>query len=183
MGQRSVGEGRGRWGRRGRAAFPWTPGFRGLRVAAGVRGNLSIRPEPARVVGRRGTRGARTETMEGSDTAGRAMFRLEACVRGGAARSARVRVRAGTAENLARLGWTTVEDRRAVGSRAVARAAAREGSDGPRRGEHETRVPRVSPRSLRARAVVTSPEAPRAKRRRQAVRCREPRGERARTRG
>ena len=145
-----------------------------MRVAAGVRGNAPIRPEPARVVGRRGTLGALTETMEGSDTAGRAMFRLEACVRGGAARSARVRVRAGTAENLARLGWTTVEDRRAVGSRAVARAAAREGSDGPRRGEHETRVPRVSPRSLRARAVVTSPEAPRA-RRRQAVRCREPR--------
>ena len=121
--------------------------------------------------------------MEGSDTAGRAMFRLEACVRGGAARSARVRVRAGTAENLARLGWTTVEDRRAVGSRAVARAAAREGSDGPRRGEHETRVPRVSPRSLRARAVVTSPEAPRAKRRRQAVRWPRSREARERARG
>ena len=56
-------------------------------------------------------------------------------------------------------GRTTVEDRRAVGSRAVARAAAREGSDGSRRGEHDTGVPRVSPRSLRARAVVTSPEA------------------------
>ena len=90
---------------------PWFPGFAGR----GGCGNLSIRPEPARVVGRRGTVGALTETMEGSDTAGRAMFRLEACVRGGAARSARGRVRAGTAENLARL---PVDGRR---SRIVAR--------------------------------------------------------------
>ena len=108
-----------------------------MRVAAGVREIFQSGPNRRAWWGDAGL-GALTETMEGSDTAGRAMFRLEACVRGGAARSARVRVRAGTAENLARLGRTTVEDRRAVGSRAVARAAAREGSDGPRRGEHET---------------------------------------------
>ena len=80
-------------------------------------------------------------------------------------------------------GRTTVEDRRAVGSRAVARGAAREGSDGSRRGEHDTGVPRVSPRSLRARAVVTSPQAPRAKRRRQAVRWPRSREARERARG
>ena len=80
-------------------------------------------------------------------------------------------------------GRTTVEDRRAVGSRAVARAAAREGSDGPRRGEHETgvqtRVTAVTPRP-RGRHVARSA--------RQAAPpsgslAEEPRGERERARG
>lgn len=185
MGQRSVGEGRGRRGRRWRAAFPLDPRFSGF---AGRRGCSRKSFNPART----GARGGATRDLRGAHRdhggighggAGDVPLGSLRSGRGGEVSAGPGSRGNGRESNLARLGWTTVEDRRAVGSRAVARAAAREGSDGPRRGEHETGVPRVSPRSLRARAVVTSPEAPRAKRRRQAVRCREPRGERARTRG
>lgn len=185
MGQRSVGEGRGRRGRRGRAVFPLD-----RPLVSGVCGSRRVRKSfnPARTGARGGatrdSRGAhRDHGGFGHGGAGDVPLGSLRSGRGGEVSAGPGSRGNGRESRSAPGGRTTVEDRRAVGSRAVARAAAREGSDGSRRGEHDTGVPRVSPRSLRARAVVTSPQAPRAKRRRQAVRWPRSREARERARG
>ena len=187
-------------GRAGPAAcssfFPVDPRF-GVWVWVGVWLRIGGRIGPSnrrRARGRRVGGGALTETWEGSDTAGRARFRLEACVwietRGV---SGGVRRRRSGRES-SREGPTRREDdgRCAMrpgsppGSRRRARTATMERSNVDAGHEDETRVTWMTPRSRWDPGAARGRTSPRPTRRRQGVRCqgpREPSRERMNLRG
>ena len=172
-------------GRAGPAAcssfFPVDPRF-GVWVGVGVWLRIGGRIGPSnrrRARVRRVGGGALTETWEGSDTAGRARVRLEACVwietRGVSGGVRRWR----SGRESSREGPTRREDdgRCAMrpgsppGSRRRARTATMERSNVDAGHEDETRVTWMTPRSRWDPGARRGRTSPRPTRRRQGVRC------------